>query len=217
MSWYKTGYDEREEPVERDWGPRRYWLKLNTEGSVTIVDDDTKKMVIKIEEGGKTQKVRIDLPFLYHEHQLYLDGNWFNYFTCRTPLDGNCPLCTSGDNPSQVAAYTIVDHNKWKDKQGKDHVDELKLFIFKTSVSTFKILEKASAKRKGLRGVRFDVGRYGDKSCNVGDSFDFDSKNDIPDDVVPFNYLDVLAPKTVAELKEVIGATDDEEEEPVAF
>jgi len=99
VSWHSGGYGNREDPPERDWGPRRYWMKLGTEGNVTFVDDDTQKLVVEVEG----QKVRMDLPFMYHEHQLYLNGNWFNYFTCcHNQDDGSggkvkCPLCLAGE------------------------------------------------------------------------------------------------------------------------
>jgi hypothetical protein len=67
---------------------------------------------------------------------------------------------------------------------------------------TFKRLQLKAAKLGGLVGVTFDVTRIGDKSPAVGSDYDFVGKNTMAEisqgtgvkieDLVPFNYADVI-------------------------
>ena len=61
----------------------RLWLPAGGETEVTFVDEEK-------HPGG------YPLPFVFQEHQLKLNGNWRNWFTC---IGKGCPLCESGDKP----------------------------------------------------------------------------------------------------------------------
>ncbi len=214
MGWYNTGYDAAEIEARNPTKKKmyRFWMPVGAEQEITFVDDDSKPL--ELEFDGK--KVKVSLPVLFKEYQLYLNGNWRNWFTQPEDPDDDL-LRQNGERASQVAAFTIIDHSEWADRNGVKHKDELKLMVVKTSSSTFKILQKQSAKRKGLRGCRFTVSRLGDKSCNVGDTFEFEEKGDLPKDIQPANYLEEFRPLQRDELAKIIGAVADESEDPIPF
>ena len=119
------------------------------------------------------------LPPRYYEHFIVFNGNW-TPFVCpekTNPGEGEvCPICETGDNPSLVAVFTIIDHRTIKTKKGEVSNVPM-LYVIKTQ--TFEILNKLAVKRGGLAGCTFDVGRSGDKSPSAGNVFDFVEKRDI--------------------------------------
>lgn len=214
MSWYDTGYDSAQtenfaNAKKKIW---RFYMRQGDEQEITFVDDDTKPLPLEIDN----KKVKVSLPVLFREYQLYLNGDWRNWFTVPDDSDDDL-LVKQGHRASQVAAFTIIDHNEWTDRNGVTHKDVLKTFVVKTSTPTFKLLQKQSAKRKGLRGCRFTVSRLGQKTCNVGDVFEFEEKTDLPKEIQPVNYLEEFRPKTKAEMEKIVGSVVEESEEAVPF
>jgi len=205
--WWDTGYEvPAEEESGRGKGIFRFYMpeqakKPGFKTKITFVDDDTKALELLAD--GK--KVKIQLPFRCHEHQFHLNGHWRNWFTCLTPMGVGCPACKAGNEASGIAVWTVIDHSVWTDKSGKTHKDELKLFVVKTTSAPFKLLKQQSEKRGGLRGCTYEVQRLGDKSPNVGDTFDFEEKKPLDAALQPFNYFEVFAPKSPAELIKVLG------------
>lgn len=214
MSWFRQGYAEKKDPPprpDRDI-PFRFWIAPKKETEITFVDDSSKPLIL--EHGGQTH--RLDLPILLDEHQLNLNGDWKNWFTCLRPMGQACPICDAKDQATQVAAYTIIDHTVWKSKKGETHKDELKLYVVKTSTPTFEALSKFAAKMPTLRGKRFCVSRS-DKGTNVGDVLIPIGETALTDEIQPVNYLKVFAPKTEQDLRKIIGASDAEQEPAVKF
>lgn len=218
MAWYSTGEeaenfhdeDEAQRAANRD-NVYRFWMpppqivkgkQVDTLRYVTFVDPE------------KHPVHDFKLPFVYLEHNMYLNGSWKNWFTC-LKKDGDCPLCASGDRPYLAAAFTVIDHTEWKSKDGTEHKDELKLYIVKSKV--LKDLRRAMAKRGALRGWRVELARTQDTSPGTGEPKDFEEKIELPDVMQPFDYLELLAPKTKEELMEIIGEVDVENDEAVRF
>jgi hypothetical protein len=215
-SWFSTG-EEAERQVDSDAQERsrrqsnqvrRYWLPPGAENLITFVD-------------GFKHPSGYPLPFVYLEHQLYLGGHWRNWFTCPSRMvdeDGDkviCPICEGGDSPYLAGAYTVIDHNEWTDKSGVNHKDELRLYIVKGKV--LRALKKKAAKKKGLRGWLVEVSRGDQYSPNTGDSFDFEKRTTMSDDIQPFDYREVLKPSSVGELRKVIGGVSIEDEDEIPF
>lgn len=206
---------------------RRFWVPVDAEKitRITFVDDDTKLWLhmatAKHPEGQKP-------PYQLYEHQLYLNGNWFNWFTC-LGTKGKCPICASGVNPYFAAVYTIIDHSKWKDKRGAEHQDEMKLFVAKPDVA--RVIAGISKTNEGLRGLVLDVSRRGEKDPNVGGNFSTvvkgsvtlnagetvckitEGRIELPDDVQPLPLRTLLAKKPREDLLEVVGTVQEEEDE----
>lgn len=225
MSWYQTGeeaeqfHDEEEERRQANYDQVfRFWMPPPRVVGGKMQDSVSH---ITFVDPNKHPVHGFQIPFVYMEHNLFLNQSWKNWFTCpkREARGGepavSCPLCKSGDKPYLAAAYTIIDHSEWTGKDGREHKDELKLYIVKSKV--LKVLRRAAAKKGGLRGWRTEVMRTSDKSPNTGDQFDFENKVELPEDIQPFDYLELLAPKTTAELEEVIGDINVEGEEAIRF
>lgn len=114
----------------------------------------------------------------YHEHQIYMNGNWNNFFPC-VGEEEPCPICEGGHYASLVGVFTIIDHSEWTDGQGALHVNERKLFVAKRP--TIELLQLQATKRGGIAGCRFEVMRTNDeKSANVGNVFEFVNKSELP-------------------------------------
>jgi hypothetical protein len=166
----------------------RFWLPADSSARIVFLDDN---------------------PPIIEEHQLQIDGDWRHWFTCLRMIGEACPICDSLDNkPYTVGFYTIIDMSEWKDKSGKTHKNELKLFPAK--FKTLQVLKRLSAKRGSLEGCVFEVSRSTSDAPNTGDVFDFEtklSKDEILElcpDAQPFDYADILEPKSVGAIMEVL-------------
>jgi len=141
----------------------RFWLKIGEEARITFID------------GALDGDGALD-AFSYPQHQVFSNGSWNNFFVCTKHAEP-CPLCESGDTPSRVAVLTVIDHTERKSKDGtKSYKDQKRLFVMK--YDTYQILQNMAQKRGGLAGCTVDAYRTGDRSPNVGSSFDFIEKND---------------------------------------
>jgi len=205
VSFLKKGKTARKETVrvdaererrkeEKDNEIRRFWLKRGAERRVTFLD-------------GELVDGELNMT-MYYEHNLYLNGHWRNFFVCTGNEDEPCPICEEGKTPALVAAFTVIDHTKFKDREGVVHKDVVSLLIAKRA--TQKLLEMQAVKRKGLAGVTFDVGRVDeDQSAAVGSVFDYVTKNPLKaignkfDGAEAFDYEEILGFKTPKELREM--------------
>lgn len=142
----------------------RFYLKEDTSASITFVD------------GNLTPKGVLDC-FMYREHQVYRDNKWTNWYPCVSEVEP-CPICETGDEPSLVGVFTVIDHSEYKGKKNI-YKDQPKLFVAKRT--TLKMLQQLATKRGGLAGCTFDVTRSGENSPSVGNMFDFTEKNSIAD------------------------------------
>lgn len=216
MGWHSSGKDalkkaEKDDKEREDARNKVYrlWVPGGAELNATFLDP--------LEHNG------IETPFMFDEHNVYLNGHWRNWFTCiegephpETGKPQKCPLCAIGNSSYFAAAFSIVDHSQWESKKTKKvHEHELKVVVCKSQVR--KILLKKMKKEKGLRGWLVEISRTDGDSPNTGDVFDFESKfkNDkafdkytggawkkLPE--VP-DYLKVFAPKTQEELEAILA------------
>ncbi len=79
----------------------RFWLKEGEEARITFVDGDLAP------EGYLT-------PPRYYEHNLFLQGQWNNFFVCPEKTNpeakDSCPICEGDEKPYMVALFTVIDH-----------------------------------------------------------------------------------------------------------
>jgi len=189
----RRGYDEfakKEEEYEerRKSFVNRFWLPPEGNTKIIFLDDD---------------------PPIIEEHQLKINGDWKNWFTCLRLIGEACPICDIlNDTPYTVGFYTIIDTATWTDKKGNEHKNEKKLFAAK--FKALQMLRRLSQKRGGLVGCVFDVYRSSKDAFNTGDVFDYEGRLEIEQikklnpDIEPFDYAEVLAPKSVAEIKKIL-------------
>lgn len=188
------GYDafkQKEEEVESRMEDRifRFWLKPETEAKIIFLDDD---------------------PPILEEHQLRINNSWLNWFTCRRMINEPCIICDElGDTPYTVGFYTILDLSEYKNKKGDTVKNTIKLFTPK--FKALQLIKRQSQKREGLELCVYDVYRSSSDAFNVGDSFEFDTKatweevRALNKDAAPVDYAELLAPKSNAELKKILG------------
>jgi hypothetical protein len=202
-NWFNTqGFDTK---VEKTSSVPRFWMPVNAEDEkeITFLDDTLVPFEMTDPKG---QTIRVDLPVVLKEHQLQIGGSWKNWFTCLAPMGCSCPICQGGNRPAQIAVFTVIDHSEWTPPDGGPMIkDQKKLWVAKMSQAAYKVIKKQAQRREGLRGCRFIVQRLGNKSPNVGDTFEFIRKDELPDELQPFNYMEALAPKSEAELRAAMG------------
>jgi hypothetical protein len=223
MSWHFGGQEEAEEYLKEqerkraeqekqraNWVPRLY-LPVGATANITIVDND-------LEIDPRTGKKP---PILYYEHQYHLNGRWNNFFTCS---GRGCKMCKNGNRASFVGAYSAIHHDKWEDKQGTIHENELILVVVKSF--GIKELARQSKKRGGLLGAQFEVTRTDSKQPNSGGAFDFEGKVETVNylqekvpigNITPIDYMKVLAPKSDEEIMKILGAEKAENEDDIPF
>lgn len=169
VSWIKKGAEaaalqeqaKAEQQAKKDSYDKlfRFWMKEGEEKDITFVD-------------GKIDKETglLDAPRLY-EHKVQLNGEW-TQLVCpekSDPKSGHkCPICKSGDTPTLVAGFTIIDHSEFTSAKGNKYKDTQKLFV--ATSKTYELLNKFAQKMGGsLVGQRFSVSRTSDKAPRVGD------------------------------------------------
>lgn len=189
----KRGYEEfkkkEEEQEEKQKNyVARFWLPPEASTKIVFLDDD---------------------PPIIEEHQLKIDGDWRNWFTCLRIIGEACPICDVLESPPYtVGFYTVIDMAEFTDRRGNERKNERKLFTPK--FKALQMMKRFSAKRGSLKGCVFEVYRSSKDSFNTGDVFDFEGKLDEDEikklnvDVSPFDYAEILKPKTVAELKRIL-------------
>lgn len=176
MDKQKAETERRKESMNKD---RRFRMKKGDETQITFLDGDL------LPDG------RLDAPTFWEHERWPAGGSFPEHWLCVKEFEP-CPVCDDVErerklNPhgkgekgsSLVHAFTVIDHTKWTDKHGKDHVHQKSLFICKITV--FERLQKIAQKRGGLTGCSFDVSRTGDMSARVGSEFDFIEKLDLSD------------------------------------
>ncbi len=176
---------------------RRFWVKDGEEAVITFLDG-------KLTSEGLLDAVQ------FNEHKAQLNGSWRNYFPC-TAGEEPCPLCQQNNHASLVSLFTVLDHRKWKDRAGKVHRHERKLFVAKRD--TFKRLQKFASKRGGLVGWQVSISRLGERTPEVGTDFDFIEQHRLkdlavelklkPEDCKPFDYDEVIRYYTADELRDM--------------
>lgn len=214
MSFLKTGAAVHAELEKADtdalsqYEPYRFWIKEGSEARITFIDGSLVNGLLS--------------AVSFYEHMVKRVGRTgYDTYPCTQETEA-CPICESGGVPSLVFAMTILDHREWKDKAGKVHQHERKLYVCKRD--TFKKLQLRAAKREGLVGCTFDVARVGEKSASVGSEYEFVAKLPLlevaaqcglkPEAMLPFDYATDIRYLSAAELRKIgfgassIGAAD---------
>lgn len=185
-SWYQRGFGG--EPMKpqsigyKEGQPRRVWLKRDTSKELTFLDD---------------------APFVFVEHCFNYKNSWNNYETCIAPMGKICALDDLDNcNCSEVAAFSVIDKSSYKDKNGKEHKNEKRLYVVKKGA--WEKLERRvkDLRDKGLslKGATFKVFRGQDsKAPASGDDFEYQGHVDLskvkdPEKVAPFDYLEIFKP-----------------------
>ena len=200
--WFQVGSEGEKkaqkiaEEQEAARGPSRFWLKPGKSAKLTFLDT---------------------MGFYLTEHNLQIGGKFFNFFTCRADFS-ECPLCEAGHGKSYVAIYTVIDHSTFVSKKtGKEYKNTKKLLVAKKAVQT-----KLARRRESLDGdlthAVFSFSRDASKECSTGEDIEVIkrlTKEDVlsfkpagmsdEDWLAPFDYRELFAPKSVEELRRLVG------------
>lgn len=198
MSWYNN--DEGFAQNNKSNYVRRFWMPNDSDRLITFIDTPV------IDLNG----IQIQTPFKYNEYQLNLNGHWRNWFTQPFNSEEDV-LAEMGYRASKVAALTVVDHSEWTDKKGITHKDEVVLYVVKRSAAIWKQITKIMAREGSMSGKTYRIHRMGDKSPGAGVMLERQEQNFQLDPTlhVPYNYLELLKPKTKSEVDRLFNPEPD--------
>lgn len=197
--WFQTGEqaidksfaDHQEDMARRS--VRRVWMKPATAIEVVALDEEF---------------------FTFWEHQLQIGERWDNFYTCLRNKNAPCPLCEAGFESKLTTVFTVIDCNRWEDKQGKVHQYEKKILPVK--VNTAKMLKDKKSSWGGLKGKAIRIHRKGPKDAATGSDFELVMKDGkivevrmdalakkLPPntDLNPYDYRTLFYPKTYEDLR----------------
>jgi hypothetical protein len=205
-AWYQQGEEGRKRAREEDAaaqarreqrGPRRFYLPNDASGKITFLDTPN---------------------FFLHEHNIKLAGKFNNFFTCLKEID-TCPNCEDGDNPSYVCVGTCISHREWKDKEGKLHKNEKMLFVSKGRARQ-RLMKQIERREGDLKFCVYEMARGSQTTeCNTGEDFEFIKRltkkqllglapaGSDESWLDPYDYAEILAPKTPEEIRKAIGGS----------
>ena len=198
MSWFNNDSAFKSETSDR---VRRFWMKNDTERMITFVDPAT------INFNG----TEIPTPIQYMEYNLNMNGHWRNWFT-RPTDDSQDFLKELGHRASKVAALTVIDHSEWPDRKNNTHKAEVVMYVVKRSSTVWKQIERFYSTHGSLQGQKFRISRMGDKSPGAGSLLEHVGQSEVynPEIHKPYDYFEILKPKTRDELIKITSPDQDD-------
>ncbi len=210
---FETGYDTPTEKHAREESAsgslRRFWVPVKADGDKYVCFLD-------------------DAPVRLWEHQVAINGDWKNWYTCIKGLgDSSCPLCDVANAFKRhtkwskygrvyIGAYSVISMTGWKDRDGKERdKNQKQLLVFKIPMMGL-LKKKRDSKLVGgsLVGAVFNVYRSGDKEPNTGNDWTFEEKLSESDmkgkfgDLKVLEYRKIFRPKSRKDLLEVAQMAD---------
>lgn len=158
----------------------------------------------------------------YSEHQLTIDGDWKNWYTCLAKIDPPCPICSAGYYKYYIGQYTIL--AEWVDDDGIARWSK-KLYAAKIDGIERVRLKQAQYVKDGripdkqFQYCMFHVSRMSERSVVTGDDMEFIkklSKDEVagllpqpqqgqePISIEPYDYKKLFAPKPRGELEALL-------------
>lgn len=202
--FFATGFTGRTQPdrPKKEYA-RRFNLKNEEDAMITFVDNTVTPTAFTYKNAKGVEITReISLPFMFSEHNMNIDGKWYNFFTCAAPVGKPCAACEAGNAPYQAMALTVIDHRAFDveiDGKKVTKKDVKSLMVVKRNTPIFDIIytklhQKRGRDAQGLRGIRGEMSRGSQPtSAAVGSSFDFEDIVPVKAEIQPFNYPELLA------------------------
>jgi len=203
--------------------------------SEKVGDNEKKVTPFMVRVGTKSTPVvtldhgEFDFAVLLHA-RFKANGSWSNYVVCTKKSDPKgCPVCSVfTEKPSQwFLCGTLVDRSVWVIPDGKNKGKEIsnQRRLLLVTASQVDQMELIGGKIGGWRGAVFDVGRSTDqKSPRIGSNWFYSAKMTeedmlelfepaaagygLPVDqyIEPFNYEEILKPKSFEEMTKIAAA-----------
>lgn len=128
-------------------------------------------------------------------------------FVTFTSLGEDDPAIAKGYRPTPCLVHTIFDLTPFKDKKGNERKYSRKLYFVKGKDSRDRLEERRANSGGSLVGIKMKIMRLGEKSPNTGNDLQVLGKVDLSkmtipaEDLKPFNYIEMLAPPTAAQIE----------------
>lgn len=160
--------------------PPRFYLKSGEKREVTFIDDKC---------------------FDVWEHRFWIDGRP-GWATCVKKIRGSCPFCERGSKAYKAGFFSLIDHTGYTTKEGEEVKDYVSLLSAKHY--TLQLLRNKYETHEGLAGHRFLVFRTTNKMApTVGDDWNHVRHVDLPDDIKPIDYREILKPLSEDDMLEI--------------
>ena len=194
--WWSEGTDdldeiEKEEKRMKSGGTRRVWMPVGKTFDGGLLDDE---------------------PFRCWEHQVKINGDWKNWFTCRAKNKGlgdSCALCDDGHRPNFMSFLTVVDTVGYVGKSdGKTYGVGRRMLLPMRMDALRKFTRKKDA-AGALAGRKIKIFRDKDKEqisdMEIGPEMEAEDYKNPVDNTTwrPINYVEELAPLEPAALARI--------------
>jgi len=224
-NWFETGTDgvnrEKEAREARRSIPWRFFLKVGQSTRIVFLDDFTKVRVVELPGSGETVN-QPTVPFCFNEHNLTVDGDWKNWFTCLAKIDPPCPICSEGHYKYYIGFYTVL--AEWQDQDGQTHWSK-RLFGAKIDAIERIRMKQGQYKKDGrlpdgqFQYGMFHVSRTGERSVVTGDDLEYiktmpreeveallpkPAQGQDPLTADPYDYMKLFAPKSKEDVEKLM-------------
>lgn len=176
----------------------------------------------KLGPGDKGKVIFLDHPHVWlWEHSKNVDGRWENY-TCTLEKE-TCPLCIMKEKRAQILVATVIDTRKVVSKKGKVYQYQKSLLVMKGKAIRAMMRQFLDDGKIDLTHYAMELERDTDaQSVACGEIFTLGKKismstleaiakkieADPKEYLEPYDYFDILAPKSDRELRIIAGMGD---------
>lgn len=188
--------------------------------SYDVVDTDVYNLGVDGEHFYTVNGIAVHNCF--NEHNLTIDGDWKNWFTCLAKIDPPCPICSNGHYKYYIGMYTVL--AEWQDQDGVAHWSK-RLFAAKIDAIERIRMKQGQYKKDGriadgqFQYGMFHVSRSGERSVVTGDDLEFirtlsreeaegllpaPQQGQEPLTVDPYDYMKLFEPKSKADLDKLL-------------
>jgi hypothetical protein len=207
MNFIKTGAEGR-----------KFFEEERTKQAENGAKSSVRKWRFKLNKGATGYIIFLDnLDCFLKEHTYQANGSFYNYETCIKDIEGECPLCDSGNLPSLVSVATVLDLTEYQKKDGTTSGPRKRIIVLKKG-GTERFLRKQE-KLGTLVMKKFEVFRSNDqKGESTGTDVEFEKEVDpevlrqfcpkeekFEEWIKPFNYEEIFQPKLADEVRALIG------------
>ncbi len=201
MSWYSKPGDSNYNQFTQDVNPRsiyRFSVKKGERKRVLFLDNQA---------------------FTVQEATIKIGANRFDTYT--SSMSPDCPLFRASAMKKirlqKGVYYTVLDLTPYKDKQGKDRKYSKKAFVARGTSAEI-LLRRMEENGGTLVGKVVECFRDGEKSPACGNDFKVIQSVDLsklpPDDVKPYDFVNLLKPPHPSVLEAVLKEVGQHEDQP---
>ena len=166
-SFFKKAHGDKPVMPKKKFQPR-HWMPAPDEGEKPDPKEDAQHMIVT--HRGE--------PVGFYEHQVKINGDWRNWFTCLTmnEIGDRCPLCEHGEYRAYWAgAMTVLNITPFDTKNGENKGRRQLVIAKNEMLGRFELWTEEDGNPdsdpRDLYGVQYRVLRSSGDAANIGDDW----------------------------------------------